>query len=283
MSLVQISSCSSSLGTCCSDYGIVKLLDIIRRIFDLIQLVVPILLIVMATVSFIRLLANPELKQGTKKIINQFLAAAIVFFLPTILNVVLGILPDTTQVGACWETAKVNAEIVQSQAVQYQKPSDIKSTPVLVNPDKYEKGEEREDASGTIGSAKGKEIVAYAKKFLGKRYELYGKWDGEEPYSPTCCAGFVSGVYKHFGYKIYNTNAYYVPDLIGYKKAYVEVNKNDIQAGDIVFYSGHVAMLTGNGKEIIHASNPTDGVKLTQRYNYSGSTVIKIVRIKGVE
>ena len=32
----------------------------------------PILLIIMATISFIRLLANPELKGGTKKIINQF-------------------------------------------------------------------------------------------------------------------------------------------------------------------------------------------------------------------
>ena len=150
---------------------------------------------------------------------------------------------------------------------------------LLVNPDSYDKGEKREDDG--IGSAKGKEIVAYAKKFVGKKYELYGKWNGDEPYKPTCCAGFVSGVYRHFGYKIYNTNPYYVPDLRGYKKAYVEIDAKDIQAGDIVFYSGHVALLTGNGEEIVHAANKSDGVKLTRSYKYT--TPVKIVRVKGVE
>ena len=45
-------------------------------------------------------------------------------------------------------------------------------------------------------------------------------------------------------------------------------------------YDGHVAILTGNGEEIIHASNPTDGIKLSPSYKYR--SVLGIMRINGV-
>ena len=53
------------------------------------------------------------------------------------------------------------------------------------------------------------------------------------------------------------------------------------QAGDLVLYDGHVAMLTGNGNEIVHASNsapyPQGGIKITSDYGYR--SILGIVRV----
>ena len=43
----------------------------------------------------------------------------------------------------------------------------------------------------------------------------------------------------------------------------------------------HVAMLTGQGRQIVHAANSRDGVKVNSDYNYSNN-VKAILRIKGV-
>ena len=61
-----------------------------------------------------------------------------------------------------------------------------------------------------------------------------------------------------------------------------QVSRSELQAGDLVLYNGHVAMLTGNGKEIIHASNETDGIKLTNTYAYRGADILAFYRIKGI-
>lgn len=278
MNYFQILSCNNVLGTCCQDYGIVTVLDITRKIFDFFQMFVPIILLIMATFNFIVLITNPETKHGVKKIINQFLAAGIIFFIPTFMNIVLNMMPSNFQIAECWQKSKNNNELLQANVLKYQSTDERAKTSILISSEDYEKGKPKED---TVGSATGKKIVEYALQFVGEEYELNGKWDGNLPYTPTCCAGFVSGVYSHFGYKIYSSNPYWVPDLRDNKKVYVEVSGDEIQAGDIVFYPRHVAMLTGNGEEIVHASGERSGVKTSPSYKYT--TPIKIVRIKGVE
>lgn len=282
MNNFQILSCNEMLGTCCSDYGIVTVLDITRKIFDLIQLFVPILLLVMATVNFIILVINPDAKNGKKKIINQFLAAIIVFFLPTIMNVVLNMIPNNFQIASCWQQAKYNAEISRTNAVIFHTTDERKRQSILINPDDYEMGNKKND--GTInGSAKGIEIVEYAKQFLGGKYYLYGKWNGEYPYTKTCCAGFVSGVYRHFNIKIYTgNNGYWVPNITANTSGYTVVTDGNFKAGDLVIYSKdqHVGMMTGNGKEMIH-DTINGGVKLDNAYDI-GVKVKKVIRINGV-
>ena len=46
--------------------------------------------------------------------------------------------------------------------------------------------------------------------------------------------------------------------------------------GDIVCYSGHVAIYMGDGK-IVHASNAKDGIKISDNYKYK--KVLSIRRI----
>lgn len=105
----------------------------------------------------------------------------------------------------------------------------------------------------------GKDVVAYAKKFVGNKY----KWGGTSLTKGTDCSGFTQSVYKHFGYKIPRTSS-------AQRKAGKGVKVSNRKAGDLICYSGHVALYIGNNK-IVHASNskpyPKGGIKIS-KYNY---------------
>ena len=62
----------------------------------------------------------------------------------------------------------------------------------------------------------------------------------------------------------------------------VVVQSAELVPGDIVIFSGHYAMLTGNGDEIIHSTS-TDGIILTSSYQKSGQSVLGIVHVNGVK
>lgn len=109
-------------------------------------------------------------------------------------------------------------------------------------------------ASGTTGNA----VVEYAKKYLGYKYVS----GGASPSTGFDCSGFTLYVYKNFGISLNRTSG----DQI---KNGVAVEKSDLQLGDIVLFNndantkiGHVGIYVGNGN-FIHASNPSDGVKIT--------------------
>ena len=283
MELFQILDCSS-LGTCCKDYGLVSILDITRRIFDFIQLIVPIILIIMMVIQFVHLSINPELKDGFRRILNKFIATVIIFVLPILIDAVLGLMPNTFTVSACWEEAKsMGVDIFSSH--RYVEIEDDDSHTIWINTPQYAaKRDARRNTStngvgtGTgEGSAQGRAIVAYASKYIGKPYRYGGVWNGEDPYTPTDCSGFVSGVYRHFGYDLYPQTEI----MWSQTSKYTLVSSGNIKAGDLVMYQGHVAMLTGNGNEIIHAKCTKCGI--VKDSDYSRSSSFKgIMRINGV-
>lgn len=112
------------------------------------------------------------------------------------------------------------------------------------------------NTANNANSTKGSEIVAYAKQFLGNRYVS----GGTTP-KGFDCSGFTQYVYKHFGYSLNRTSA-------AQAKNGVQVEKANLQLGDLVFFTqgsssiGHVGIYIG-GNKFIHASNPSDGVKIT--------------------
>lgn len=286
MKYIQILECSGTLGTCCNDYGIVNILDIMRKLFEFLQVIVPIILIIMMTVQLIQMVANPEDKKSPKKIINKLIATVIIFFLPIIVNVVMNMLPENIEVTACWQASKTSAEVLRMQTSRYISPTDETRSVILNQPDEYQRGNKRKTGSsgsgtmsGGIGSAKGKAIVEYAKKFVGQRYVWGGTWNGELPYTGTDCSGFVQGVFKHHGINLTRTTYTQWAD----KKTYTLVNENNIQAGDLVMYDGHVGILTGNGNEIVHAKGSKYGVVVDQDYKRCSShAILGIMRINGV-
>lgn len=283
----QILSCSSTLGNCCSDPSLAVLLNITRKILSLIQLIVPILLIVFAVLGFFKLVNNPDTKNGIKSVINKFLAAAIVFAVPVLVDVALGLMPDSFQLSACWNDAMLIGEI--DRAINYDYvPIDKEHKPkTIINQYEYEKGRKKSansiisgnGSSSGSGSAVGQAIVQYALSFVGQQYVWGGTWNGEQPYTGTDCSGFVQGVYRHFGISLPRTTSEQWADT----SKYTVVNSNDIRAGDLIMYDGHVAILTGNGTEIVHAKGSKYGIVIDPDYRSCSSHAIRgIMRIKGV-
>ena len=283
MQYFQILDCSSELGTCCTDYGLVMILDTFRKIMNLIQLIAPILLIIMGVIGFAQLMFNPEKKGGLKSIINKFLAAVFIFFMPVIVDALLLVLPETFSVTSCWNQAKISAEVSRSMNHQYISPYEQTESPILVNPDDYEASKAGSTTSTggstSTGSQKGQEVVAYAKKFVGQPYVYGGSWNGEEPYTGTDCSGFVQAIFKHFGVNLTRTTDTQWADT----SSYTLVSENNIQAGDLVMYDGHVGILTGNGKELVHAKGTNYGVVLDSDYTQCSShAILGFMRINGI-
>lgn len=104
-------------------------------------------------------------------------------------------------------------------------------------------------SSGSTASVTGAQILAEAQKYLGTPY-VYG---GASP-AGFDCSGFVYYVLKQLGFSPYRTPA------SQYNQG-TYVSKDNLQAGDIVFFAGtyasgisHVGIYAGNG-QFIHSPN----------------------------
>ena len=89
----------------CNSSALSIVLPIVKNILLLIQIIVPILLIIFSIVQLSQGVMNPDIKDQNKKIFNKFLAAAIVFMVPVLLNAVMGLVGESTEFSKCWNNA----------------------------------------------------------------------------------------------------------------------------------------------------------------------------------
>lgn len=126
-------------------------------------------------------------------------------------------------------------------------------------------------SSNNVGSATGKEIANYAKKFVGNPYV----WGGTSLTRGADCSGFVYTIYQQFGYKLDRVSRDQA------KSAGRQVDISDRQPGDLIFYTNsngvvnHVAIYIGDNK-IVHAASSRQGIIISQ-YNYR-----KVYRVRRV-
>lgn len=116
----------------------------------------------------------------------------------------------------------------------------------------------------TGGTEFGRNVADYALQFVGNPY-VYG---GTSLTNGTDCSGYTQSVYRHFGVNIPRTSG----EQAGFGR---EIAYGDMEPGDLVCYSGHVAMYIGGGR-IVHASSRKEGIKVSNDPAYR--TIVSIRR-----
>ena len=124
-----------TMTTKCSDPALGVTIHAIRNIVNIIGIIVPITLIVMTIYNFIQLVRNPDDKKGIKKIINSFIAAVVVFMIPTIVSSVMLMLDERLTVSSCW-----NSTVEYARHNSYIPLSNQNTTKIINDPSEFERG-----------------------------------------------------------------------------------------------------------------------------------------------
>lgn len=107
-------------------------------------------------------------------------------------------------------------------------------------------------------SKKRQEVILYALQYVGNKY-VFG---GTSITNGIDCSAFIRYVMNHFGKKLPRNS---------YSQRSVGKSVDKPNTGDLICYSGHVAIYIGDGK-IVHASNhhpyPRGGIKVSSSYKY---------------
>ena len=111
------------------------------------------------------------------------------------------------------------------------------------------------DASYSVGegSEMGVAVAEYGLQFVGNPYV----WGGTSLTNGADCSGFVMSVYANFGVSLPHSSA------SDRSQGYAVDGLANAQPGDLICYSGHVALYIGNG-QIVHASNKKTGIIVSQ-------------------
>ena len=124
-------------------------------------------------------------------------------------------------------------------------------------------GNSSNSSSSSAGSSNGQAVVDYACQFVGNPY-VYG---GTSLTDGADCSGFVMSVYAAFGVSLPHSSK--SMRSVGY-----EVSTSEMLPGDIICYSGHVAIYVGNDT-IVHASNAREGIKYTSPASYKSIICVR--------
>lgn len=103
------------------------------------------------------------------------------------------------------------------------------------------------------GSEMGVAVAEYGLQFVGNPYV----WGGTSLTNGADCSGFVMSVYANFGVSLPHSSA------ADRSQGYAVDGLANAQPGDLICYSGHVALYIGNG-QIVHASNKKTGIIVSQ-------------------
>ncbi|WP_235415447.1 NlpC/P60 family protein [Faecalicatena contorta] len=124
-------------------------------------------------------------------------------------------------------------------------------------------------ASGNPSNASlGQQIANRGCEYIGNKY-VYG---GNSLTNGIDCSGFVQQIHKQFGISTPRSSG-------ALRTGGKAVSIANMLPGDVICYSGHVAIYIGGGR-IVHASNsapyPKGGIKITNNYAYK--TVLAVRR-----
>lgn len=113
------------------------------------------------------------------------------------------------------------------------------------------------------------DLCQYAKEFLGNPYV----WGGTSLTKGADCSGYVLSIFKKYGISLPHSS-------VAQAGSGTAIKVSEAQPGDLIFYGNgrsinHVAIYIGGG-QVIHASNPKTGIRIS---NVSYRSPVKAVRI----
>ena len=107
----------------CDSLEVLKVLQIVRTVITIIKIVVPILLLLACTISFVKAVKNDdELDKVKKGIVSKVIAAMLIFFIPTFVNMIGKMASvDTSEFAKCIQnsTDEKIEEIQGDRAEEY--------------------------------------------------------------------------------------------------------------------------------------------------------------------
>lgn len=114
------------------------------------------------------------------------------------------------------------------------------------------------------------DLISYATQFVGNPYV----WGGTSLTKGADCSGFVLSIYAKYG--VYLPHSSKAQANCG-----TRIDASEAQPGDLFFYGSgksisHVAIYIGNG-QIVHASSPTTGIKISNAYYRSPICVVRLL------
>lgn len=105
-------------------------------------------------------------------------------------------------------------------------------------------------------SSMGMKVANYGLQFVGNPYV----WGGTSLTRGADCSGFIMSVYAKFGVSLPHSSA--ADRHVGRA---VPIKQSEMRPGDIVCYSGHVALYIGGG-QIVHAASRRSGIKVSNAF-----------------
>lgn len=124
------------ISAACSDPALATILSTMRKIFNFVEIIAPIVLIVMVAVQMSLLMANPEDKKGLGKLKNSVFACVIIFFIPMLVNLVMGLMGEASTFSACWNS---DPSTYDSSYIG----NDSDNSPLFTDPNDYQNGESK--------------------------------------------------------------------------------------------------------------------------------------------
>lgn len=266
----------------CSDYALANTLVTIQGIFQILCIVTPIILILSIILSLVGFMINVDTKNKGKKVAFKAIAAILIFLLPSITNVVMDLLDNTSfSLASCWSLAAksqgdLGDVVYNNETIPNKTGNSIMGD--LSGLKEYANASSSADVASLLKAAK--EVTDYVR--------THNFTYGDAPINPaidpsarlTSCDRCVGWALYKIGYTdqpkshglvVHKTSMPAWLDRHNFKKI---TSYSEIQAGDIVFFDynhnddpDHVFIL-GNKKS---GSN-------WERYDCGNSTRIRSVQ-----
>lgn len=120
----------------CTDPGLATILATVKKFMNILWIVGPILAIVGAGIALFKLMSNPDEKKYKPIFKNMIIALIVLFFLPMLINVVMGMFDGHFDLATCWNQAEIISEVSGQKSTYIDENKD--KTTIYTDPDAFD-------------------------------------------------------------------------------------------------------------------------------------------------